>query len=272
MKLPPILLISEFVGTALLIAVGCSWVIADFGSGSPIPAWLPDPGLRRLLTGFLFGSTGALIAVSRIGRESGAHINPVVTLAFWARGKMDGGHALGYVVAQLAGGLAGAAPLLLWGRIGRSVDFAATFPGPGFSPVNALAGEAGATFALVALLFVFLGHRRIRAYTPLLFPVLYAVLVYLEAPVSGASTNPARSLGPAVMAGAWRDAWVYAAGPVLGALLAVALHRSGPLRRLEFEVAKIYHFDLDPHGVFKRSRRLPGGQDSGPSPAGRPEF
>ncbi len=271
MKLPPVLFISEFVGTALLVAIGCSVVIADFGAGSPVPNWIPDPGLRRLVTGFLFGTTGALIAVSWVGKESGAHINPAVTLAFRLRGKMGGGHALGYILAQLAGGLAGAAPLLLWGRIGQGVDFAATLPGPGIGSVTALAGEAGATFALVALLFVFLGHRRVRAYTPLLFPILYAVLVYLEAPISGTSTNPARSLGPAVVSGVWRDAWVYAAGPLVGALLAVAIQRATPLRKLEFEVAKLYHFELDPHGVFKRSRRIPDARDSGPTPAGRPE-
>jgi aquaporin Z len=257
-KLPPTLFLSEFAGTALLVAVGCSFVIADFGAGSPVPAWIPDPGLRRAITGFLFGSTGALIAVSPIGKTSGAHINPVVTLAFWVRSKMGGGHALGYVLAQLAGGLAGAVPLLLWGRVGRSVDFAATVPGSGIGPWAALAGEAGATLALVVLLFAFLGHRRVRAFTPLLFPVLYAVLVWLEAPVSGTSTNPARTLGPAVVAAVWRDAWIYAVGPVAGALLALILRRLTILRRLEFEVAKLYHFEHDPHGVFRRSRDASG--------------
>jgi len=251
-KLPATLFISEFAGTALLVAVGCSFVIADFGAGSPVSAWVPDPALRRAITGFLFGSTGALIAVSPIGKESGAHINPVVTLAFWVRGKMGGGHALGYVLAQLAGGVAGAVPLLLWGGAGRSVDFAATLPGNGFGPWGALAGETATTLALVVLLFAFLGHRRLRAFTPLLFPVLYAVLVWLEAPVSGTSTNPARSLGPAVVGWVWRDAWIYAVGPVAGALLAVGLRRVTILNRLEAEVAKLYHFEHDPHGVFKR--------------------
>jgi aquaporin Z len=80
---------AEFLGTAALVAGGLTVVILDFGQGSPILHWIPDPGLRRLLTGFLFGTIGALIAPSPVGKESGAHINPVVTLAFWLLGKMS---------------------------------------------------------------------------------------------------------------------------------------------------------------------------------------
>ena len=83
---------AELVGTALLILVGLSVVIVDFGQGSPVGHWLPNAGWRRLLTGFLFGSTGALIALSPLGKESGAHINPVVSLSFWLMGKLRGRH------------------------------------------------------------------------------------------------------------------------------------------------------------------------------------
>ena len=95
--------VAEFVGTALLVLVGLSLVILMFGAGSPIVRVVPDEGLRRLITGFLFGTTGALIALSPVGKESGAHINPVVTLGFWLMGKLDSRIALSYVVAQLAG-------------------------------------------------------------------------------------------------------------------------------------------------------------------------
>ena len=81
--------VSEFVGTALLVLVGLSLVILMFGAGSPVARVVPDEGLRRLITGFLFGTTGALIALSPVGKESGAHINPVVTLGFWLMGKLD---------------------------------------------------------------------------------------------------------------------------------------------------------------------------------------
>jgi aquaporin Z len=244
------LLFSELVGTALLVMVGLSVVVLDFAGASPVARLLPSPGARRLLTGFLFGAVGALIAVSPVGRISGAHINPVVTLAFWLRGKLKGSHAVGYVVAQLAGAVLGAIPLLLWGRMGRDVQFGATVPGPAYGPTVAMAGETAATAALVVSLFFFLSRRRIRHFTPLLFPFLYAVMVYLEAPLSGTSTNPARSLGPAVISGDWQGWWVYWIGPALGTLLAVGAHGMGWLGCFEVEVAKLFHFHHDPYGVF----------------------
>src|SRR5574337_789477 len=170
------------------------------------------------------------------------------------KGKMSGLHALGYVISQLGGGIVGALPLLAWGRMGASIGFGGTFPGNGFTLMQATMGEAVTTFGLIAGLFLFLGRRRLRSYTPLLFPFLYAVMVYLEAPVSGTSTNPARSIGPSLLAGDWRGWWVYWVGPLLGTLAAMAAGKVTWMRRFEIEVAKIYHFEHDPHGVFRGSR------------------
>ena len=248
------LFLAEFAGTALLVSVGVSIVILDFGRGSPVAALLPDPGMRRVLTGFLFGATGASIAVSPLGKASGAHINPVVTLAFWLKGKMSAPHAAGYVIAQLAGAVAGALPLLAWGGMGASIDFGGTFPGTGYTVWQATLGEVVTTIGLIAGLFIFLGHARLRQYTPLLFPFLYAVMVYLEAPVSGTSTNPARSLGPSLVAGDWHGWWVYWVGPAVGTFLALGIGQIPWLREFEVEVAKIYHFEHDPHGVFRPVR------------------
>jgi aquaporin Z len=76
-------------------------------------------------------------------------------------------------------------------------------------------------------------------------------MVYLEAPISGTSTNPARSLGPEVISGDWSAWWVYWIGPMLGTLAAVAVYRITWLRRLEIDVAKLFHFEHDPHGIFR---------------------
>jgi aquaporin Z len=243
---------AELAGTALLVAVGLSIVIVDFGAGSPVTHLVPDPAWRRLITGFLFGTTGALIAISPLGRESGAHINPVVSIGFCLLGKLRAADMAGYVVAQLAGAILGAAPLLFWGGWGRSVQFGSTVPGAGYGTGWALVGETLTTFALMATLLAFLRHRRLRPLTPALFPVLYAVMVLVEAPLSGTSTNPARSLGPAVIAGVWSGWWVYWLGPLLGAALGVALYRFTWLRRVEVEIAKIWHFKHDRYGVFRR--------------------
>jgi aquaporin Z len=240
---------SEFVGTALLVLVGLSIIILMFGSGSPLPRAIPSLGARHLITGFLFGSTGALIALSPVGQISGAHINPVVTLGFRLMHKLDSPVALGYVLAQLAGGILGALPLLAWGSLGRSVAYGATSPGQGYSTEAALLGEIATTFTMVTLLTVFLAFRRIRPFTPGLFPPLYSIMVYLETGVSGTSTNPARSLGPSIISGQWHGWWVYWVGPLTGMLLAL-LACSFLAKRVE--VAKLYHFDSDRDGLFRR--------------------
>jgi aquaporin Z len=256
--------LSELVGTALLVLVGLSLVIVMFGSSSPIARVLPSEGLRRLITGFLFGTTGALIAVSPVGRISGAHINPVVTLAFRLFRKLDSRAVLGYVLAQLAGATLGALPLLAWGSMGRSVSFGATLPGEGYAIRTVLLGEAVTTFAMVTGLTLFLGFRRIRPFTPAMFPFLYAVMVCVEAPISGTSTNPARSLGPAIISGQWQAGWVYWVGPLIGTL-AACLACSLLAKRIE--VAKLYHFDSDRDGLFRRWISCPSTSAASAKPA-----
>lgn len=113
--LPWQVFVSELIGTALLVLVGLSLVIVMFGDGSPIIRLLPDEGLRRLITGFLFDATGALIVLSPVGMRRGAHISPIVMMAVRLMGKPDLRTSLGYVVAQLAGEVLGALPLLAWG-------------------------------------------------------------------------------------------------------------------------------------------------------------
>jgi aquaporin Z len=241
--------LSEFVGVALLLLFGLSLVILMFGAGSPMPLLIPSEGARRAVTGFLFGAVGALIALSRIGIVSGAHINPVVTLGFSLMGKIEPLTALGYVIAQLAGSVIGSLPLLAWGAMGRSVAFGATLPGAGYATRTVVMGEVVTTFALVAGLCVFLGFRPLRRFTPALIPPLYSYMVWAEAPISGTSTNPARSLGPAIISGRWEGFWIYLIGPLLGAFIAIVVC-SRIAKRIS--VAKLYHFDSDPHRIFGR--------------------
>src|SRR3954467_1459159 len=166
-RLHPKLYAAEFVGTALLVGIGVSVVIIVFGRGSPVPGLLPSPGLRCFLTGGLFGAVAGLIAVSVLGRISGAHINPAVTLAFWREGKIAWRDALGYVLAQTAGGVAGALPLLGWGSMGRSVALEVTLPGAGVSAWTALMAEAGVTGLMIVVLFTTAPLPRTRRFTAL---------------------------------------------------------------------------------------------------------
>lgn len=243
------LFLSELVGTALLVFGGLSVVILMSGEGSPMVRLVPNELLRTILTGFLFGTIGGGIALSRVGRESGAHINPAVTMGFWLMQKLDLRAAAGYIAAQLLGAGLGALPLLAWGSMGRSVAFGATLPGAGYSTAVVLMGEAATTFALVAALCVFIGFRPLRPFTPYTMPILYAVMVPLEAAISGTSTNPARTFGPALISGRWDGWWIYWAGPMLGMLIAI-LVCSSIARRIE--VAKLYHFESDRRRLFRR--------------------
>src|SRR5688572_6380190 len=242
-EVPWRLLVYEMIGTALLLLGGLSFVIFMFGTGSPMEQWIPSVVVRRIITSFLFGCVGAAIALSIVGKISGAHINPAVTFAFWMMKKMDGKTAASYVLAQLIGAFLGSLPLLLWGAWGRSIDFGATVPGKGYSLEAVMMGEAATTFGLVTALFVFLAFRRLRPFTPFMVPFLYAVMVPLEADISGTSTNPARTFGPSIISGCWDGWWIYWLGPLIGAVTAIVV--CGRLVR-RVEVAKLYYFEYEP--------------------------
>ena len=240
---------SELIGTALLVMGGLSLVIFMFGDGSPMAQVIPNEQLRKSATGFLFGTIGSTIALSRIGKESGAHINPAVTLGFWMMRKLDLRAATGYIVAQMLGAGLGALPLLAWGSMGESVTFGATIPGEGYPTAVVLTGEIVTTFGLIATLCVFLGFRSLRRFTPFVIPFLYAVMVPLEAHISGTSTNPARTFGPALISGHWEGWWIYWVGPLGGMLIAIVALSSFARR---IEVAKLYHFETDRRHLFRR--------------------
>lgn len=265
--IPWALFASELIGTAILVLVGLSLVIFMFGAGSPMERLIPSEGMRRLITGFFFGTTGACIALSPVGKISGAHINPVVTLGFRLFGKLDGWTTIGYIVAQLIGAAVGSLPLLIWGMMGKSVAFGATFPGPGYTLPIVMLGEVSTTFAMVALLCVFLGFRKLRPFTPAIFPPLYAIMVWVEAPISGTSTNPARSLGPAIISGQWESWWVYWVGPLIGCI-AACLACSFLAKRIT--VAKVYYFESDYDRIFRRMNNSESG-DKATGPSCSPE-
>jgi aquaporin Z len=240
--------LAEFIGTALLLLFGLSLVIVVFGKGSPASHLIPSIKIRQIITGFLFGCIGALIAVSPVGKVSGAHINPVVTLGFRMMGKLNLRTTVAYIIVQMAGAVFGCLPLLMWGPLGKSVAYGATLPGKGYETITVVMGEAVTTFALIAALCLFLGFRRMRPFTPLMIPILYAVMVPLEAAISGTSTNPARTFGPAIISGQWFGWWIYWVGPLLG-MLAGILSCSFLARRIE--VAKLYHFESDRRRFFQ---------------------
>ncbi len=237
--------ISEFLGTAILLLGGLSIVILMFGADSPMAQIIPAVKIRQIITGFIFGSIGASIALSPIGKVSGAHINPAVTMVFWLFRKIEGRLMITYILAQLTGAVVGSLPLLFWGQFGKSIDYGVTVPGSGYSTSAVFLGEVITTFTMVSLLSIFIGFRKIRKFTPFMFPFLYAIMVPLESAISGTSTNPARSLGPAVISGNWEGWWIYLIGPLTGSFMA-SIACSFLAKKIT--IAKLYHFDSESAG------------------------
>lgn len=234
----------ELMGTAVMLFLGVTAVALMWGAGSPVPV-IDPPMLRRFITGLLFAGGATLVVYSPLGQRSGGHINPAVTLAFWRLGKFPGRDVIPYMFAQLIGAIAGVAlAALAWGNTARSVEYALTAPGQGWTWAGALVAEGAATFALVFLIFVCVNKPALAARTGLIAGALVVMLVTVESPISGTSVNPARSLAPALLVPSMRDQWVYVAGPVAGALLAAAAYR----RRWGGTTvcAKLYHTAAHP--------------------------
>lgn len=230
---------SELAGTALLVFAGLSAVVFNFYPGSPAAAAIPSHSLRLLVTGLLFAGAGGLVAISPLGRRSGAHLNPAVTVAFACIDHVHPHDLCGYVGAQFAGALGGATLLrLVWGPKAGAVGYGVTQPGPHTSVAAVFGLEAAMSAALVLTIFAFVSSPRTARWTPAAVWILVAVLVWQAAPVTGTSLNPARSVGPAVVAPNLEDLWIYVLAPVLGAGAAALGWRAVSRRIL---TAKLFH-------------------------------
>jgi aquaporin Z len=204
-------LFSEAFGTFLLVlvAVGGGMVNARFG-GSAIPygALVVAPGLM----------VAAIILF--MGAVSGAHLNPAVSIAFALRGDFPWRRVPAYIVAQLLGAVL--ATLLLSALIGQQGSAGLTLPGNGISTFTAMVWEIVLTAGLVStILGVSSGAQQLGPIAAIGVGSYIALAGLWGSPVSGASMNPARSLGPALVLGDWTAWWAYLLGPIAGAVVAV---------------------------------------------------
>ena len=212
----------ETASLGLFMVSACLFATLLEHPNSPVRQALPDPFLRRALIGVAMGLTAIALIYSPWGRQSGAHLNPSVTLTFWRLGKVAPWDAAFYVLAQFAGGLAG---VLLAGAFLRqwvadpSVRYAVTVPGAG-GPGVAFLGEAAISFGLMTAVLTVSNRMSIARFTGLCAGALVATYITFEAPLSGMSMNPARTLGSAVPAETWTALWIYFTAPPLGMLLA----------------------------------------------------
>ncbi len=205
-------LCAEVFGTFLLVtvAVGGGMVNARFGGSVPEAARVVAPGL--LVTAVILF----------MGAVSGAHLNPVVSFAFALRGDFPWRRVGMYVIAQFAGAVL--ATLVLWALLGKQGSAGLTLPGPGISTVTAMAWEIVLTLGLVSVILgTASGAQQVGAMAAIGVGSYIALAGLFGAPVSGASMNPARSLGPALVLGDWTSWWAYLLGPVIGALVAVGI-------------------------------------------------
>jgi aquaporin Z len=193
---------------------------------SAVHQLLPDPFLRRFLMGVAMGGTAVAIIYSPWGKRSGAHINPCTTITFLRLGKVAKSDAAFYVASQFAGALAGAAiaALLLSPWVSHpAVNYVATLPGAS-GIWAAFFAEMAITFILMTVILHVSNNRRLHRLTGLCAGLLVAVYITVEAPISGMSMNPARSLASAVPARHWIDLWIYFTAPVIGMLSAAELY------------------------------------------------
>jgi aquaporin Z len=178
--------------------------------------------MRRMLMGAGMGTTIVLIVLSPWGKQSGAHFNPAVTLAFCRLGKVALWDALFYCVSQLIGAVVGVAlaTLVLCGSPAHdAVRYGATIPGS-YGETIAFLAEGAISFFLMMTVLVASNHRVLAPYTRYLAAFVVASAIAFESPLSGMSANPARTFGPAVCGGYWQSLWVYLTAPTLGMLAA----------------------------------------------------
>ena len=166
------------------------------------------------------------VLVSALGAISGGHLNPAITFGVWILGRMSGLRALWYVWAQAVGALgAGLALLAVFGDAGRAAGLGTPALGAGVSPVAGIAVEAVLTVVLLLAVFGTAVDPRGPRVGGFAIGLAVAADILMGGPLTGAAMNPARWLGPAVVAGAYADWYVWWVGPLLGAAVAGLIYR-----------------------------------------------
>lgn len=220
--------LAEGIATLLFIFLGAGTVVVTGG--------LMKEGLTaaRLVAIALAHGLAIALLVSATAKISGAHINPAVTFGAWITGKISFAKGVMYVVAQLVGAIVGALLLVAVIPAAARGNLGAHGLGSGVTAGGGLVAEIVLTFTLVFVVFATamdpkgLGH---------LAPAAIGLTVLVDhlfgVPVTGASMNPARSFGPALVAGAWDNHWIFWIGPLVGGGLAALVYEFVFLRRTE---------------------------------------
>ena len=214
--------VAELIGTFILIFTGCAVATAAILQRSTAGPLSYD----SLAVALAFG-LALTVVVAAIGHVSGAHVNPAVTLGLAATNKFPWQFVPIYVGAQLVGAILGAiAVWITYGEPGLELaDVAATFPAEDVGDIQAFLVEVLVTFILVfVVISVATDDRAPAGVAPLAVGFALACGVLIAGPVTGGSLNPARSLGPMILAGRFDAVWVYILAPIVGAVLAAFVY------------------------------------------------
>lgn len=204
--------IAEGIGTFTLVFAGTGAVMVNAVS---------DGSLTHLGVSFVFGAVVAAM-IYCLGHISGAHLNPAVTLAFWTSGFFPRRLVVPYILAQLFGAVSASALLLI--SLGKVANLGATLP-LNDNWLQCFVLEFVLTFILMFVIFGSgLDRRAHVSFAGLAIGLTVAFEAAFMGPITGASMNPARSFGPALIGGIWQHHWVYWLSPIMGAQLAVILY------------------------------------------------
>lgn len=217
---------AEFLGTLWLVLGGCGSAV--------LAAAFPQVGIGLLGVSFAFGLTVLTMAYA-VGHISGGHFNPAVTIGLFTAGRIPAKEIIPYIVAQLAGGIAGAGILFLIasGKTGFDVSdgfaangYGANSPG-GYSLVAALVTEVVMTFFFLVVILGATDERAPKGFAAIAIGLALTLIHLISIPVTNTSVNPARSTGPALFVGGWavRQLWLFWVAPIVGAVLAGVVHR-----------------------------------------------
>ena len=217
--------LAEFIGTFWLVLGGCG--------AAMLSAKFPEIGIGLVGVSLAFGLTVLTIAYS-LGHVSGAHLNPAVTIGFWASGRLEGNKILPYIISQIAGGIAGAAVLyvIVTGNGSAIGEFAANGYGehsPGkYSMQAAIVTEFVMTFMFMIIILGSTNAKAPAGFAGIAIGLGLTLIHLISIPVTKTSVNPARSISQAIFVQGWAlsQLWLFILVPIAGAALAGFIDRS----------------------------------------------
>jgi aquaporin Z len=210
--------LAEGAGSAIVLFAVVTAKDLSIRAGPPLSDLRWSVAIIAVVAGLAVGT----VALSGLGRRSGAHLNPALTMGLWLQRTVSHADLVGYWVAQLAGGVLGVALARVWGpTVPRAaVNWALLKPAPWIGELTAAGVECAATGIQLAVVFALLSSRRYHRWTPPTAAAMLTAGIVVLGPVSGGAFNPVRGLAPDVLVGAYPAVWIYIAGPLLGAALA----------------------------------------------------